>query len=205
VSSTPHASPSTVASPFFCPVGLGQKEKDGKKERRVPVIDNGLLRARGEHNTPFHRAISHCLSADELPRLTRPRRPLLACIIKPVITPVRRAVCITLFCTSKVLDVVSPLPASLQSAECSTVLFANAVLRGPAKSTALQSRCVSSHQTLDSLPFVYGTLAWRIWVVNGGRGFGWVSAHPPACTDGIAPAYEGLLLTKSDPFEQYMK
>jgi hypothetical protein len=116
VSSTPHASPSTVASPFFCPVGLGQKEKDGKKERRVPVIDNGLLRARGEHNTPFHRAISHCLSADELPRLTRPRRPLLACIIKPVITPVRRAVCITLFCTSKVLDVVSPLPASLQSA-----------------------------------------------------------------------------------------
>lgn len=56
-SSTPHASPSNVASLLFCLVSLGQEEK---KERRVPLIDNRRqpLLGRGEHDTPFHRAIS---------------------------------------------------------------------------------------------------------------------------------------------------
>jgi hypothetical protein len=93
-----------------------------------------------------------------------------------------------------------------RSAECSTV-FANAVLRGPAESTALQSRCVSSHRPLQpTFCLWYPDLATlgsgrreRVWL------FGCVFAHPPACTDGTAPAYDGLFVTKSDPFEQYMK
>jgi hypothetical protein len=92
---------------------LARKKKETQKKRRkTRAVDRQRsLGRRGEHDTPCHRApspiVSLC-SADEV------SRPLLACIIKPVITPVRRAACITVFCTSKVLDVVFPLPASLQ-------------------------------------------------------------------------------------------
>lgn len=92
---------------------LARKKKETQKKRRkTRAVDRQRsLGRRGEHDTPCHRApspiVSLC-SADEV------SRPLLACIIKPVITPVRRAACITVFCTSKVLDVNFPLPASLQ-------------------------------------------------------------------------------------------
>jgi hypothetical protein len=184
-----------VASLLFCLVSLGQEEK---KERRVPLIDNRRqpLLGRGEHDTPVSPRHLHCLSADEV------SRPLLACIIKPVITPVRRATRIACFALLSFWMSFSRLPASLQSAECSTC-FANAVLRGPGDwgehGSAITLCLVTSHARQPTCCLWY---PGNFRTARGERGFGWVSAHPPVYTDGTAPACDCLLVTKSDPFEQ---
>jgi hypothetical protein len=93
--------------------------KKRKKERKTRAVDRqpsttvGWPRGARHPVSPRHL---HCLSADEV------SRPLLACIIKPVITPVRRAARIACFALLSFWMSSSRLPASLQSAECSTVL-----------------------------------------------------------------------------------
>jgi len=65
-------------------------EKKENNCRRVPLIDT-VVGARGARH-PVSPRYRHCLSADEMSRLC------LACIIKPVIIPVRRAACTTSGC-----------------------------------------------------------------------------------------------------------
>jgi hypothetical protein len=117
-SSTPHASPSTVASPLFCLVSLGWKEKK-RKERKTRAVDRqpsttvGWPRGARHPVSPRHL---HCLSADEV---SRPlglhnqtgHHSCQACSTR-----------IACFALLSFWMSFSRLPASLQSAECSTVL-----------------------------------------------------------------------------------
>lgn len=59
---------------------------------------------------------------------------------------------------------------------------------GTGESTALQSRCVSSHRTLDNLPFVFGTLGTlEQRAVREGLA-GCLPIHPPTPTGQLQPA-----------------